>query len=108
MEATTSAAPAPAPAAAPVPAVAPEMSSLENPITIREMMEAGVHFGHQTRRWNPKMKSFIFGARNGIHIIDLQQSVRSFKKAYNYLVNVVAGGRTVLFVGTKKQAQEVV
>jgi len=84
------------------------MSSLENPITIREMMEAGVHFGHQTRRWNPKMKSFIFGARNGIHIIDLQQSVRSFKKAYNYLVNVVAGGRTVLFVGTKKQAQEVV
>jgi len=84
------------------------MSSLENPITIREMMEAGVHFGHQTRRWNPKMKSFIFGARNGIHIIDLQQSVRSFKRAYNYLVNTVAGGRSVLFVGTKKQAQEVV
>jgi small subunit ribosomal protein S2 len=84
------------------------MSSLDNPISIREMMEAGVHFGHQTRRWNPKMKSYIFGARNGIHIIDLQQSVRAFKRAYNFLVNTVAGGRAVLFVGTKKQAQEVV
>jgi small subunit ribosomal protein S2 len=77
------------------------------PITIREMMEAGVHFGHQTKRWNPKMKSFIFGARNGIHIIDLQQTVRAFKRAYNFLVTNVAGGRSVLFVGTKKQAQEV-
>jgi small subunit ribosomal protein S2 len=77
------------------------------PITIREMMEAGVHFGHQTKRWNPKMKSFIFGARNGIHIIDLQQTVRAFKRAYNFLVSNVAQGRSVLFVGTKKQAQEV-
>src|SRR6266540_272258 len=77
------------------------------PITIREMMEAGVHFGHQTKRWNPKMKRFIFGARNGIHIIDLQQTVRAFKRAYNFLVSTVAGGRSVLFVGTKKQAQEV-
>jgi small subunit ribosomal protein S2 len=77
------------------------------PITIREMMEAGVHFGHQTKRWNPKMKSFIFGARNGIHIIDLQQTVRAFKRAYNFLVSNVASGRSVLFVGTKKQAQEV-
>src|SRR5262245_13134030 len=77
------------------------------PITIREMMEAGVHFGHQTKRWNPKMKNFIFGARNGIHIIDLQQTLRRFKKAYNYLVSTVAAGRSVLFVGTKKQAQEV-
>jgi small subunit ribosomal protein S2 len=77
------------------------------PITIRDMMEAGVHFGHQTKRWNPKMKSFIFGARNGIHIIDLQQTVRAFKRAYNFLVSNVAQGRSVLFVGTKKQAQEV-
>ena len=78
------------------------------PITIREMMEAGVHFGHQTKRWNPKMKTFIFGARNGIHIIDLQQSVRAFKRAFNFLVSTVASGRSVLFVGTKKQAQEVI
>jgi small subunit ribosomal protein S2 len=72
------------------------------------MMEAGVHFGHQTKRWNPKMKTFIFGARNGIHIIDLQQSVRAFKRAFNFLVSTVASGRSVLFVGTKKQAQEVI
>ncbi len=72
------------------------------------MMEAGVHFGHQTKRWNPKMKTFIFGARNGIHIIDLQQSVRAFKRAFNFLVPTVASGRSVLFVGTKKQAQEVI
>jgi small subunit ribosomal protein S2 len=78
------------------------------PISIREMMEAGVHFGHQTKRWNPKMKSFIFGARNGIHIIDLQQTVRAFKRAYNFLVSTIAQGRSVLFVGTKKQAQEVI
>ena len=77
------------------------------PITIREMMEAGVHFGHQTKRWNPKMKSYIFGARNGIHIINLQLTVRAFKRAYNFLVQNVAQGRSVLFVGTKKQAQEV-
>jgi small subunit ribosomal protein S2 len=82
-------------------------SPSDAPITIREMMEAGVHFGHQTKRWNPKMKSFIFGARNGIHIIDLQQTVRAFKRAYNFLISTVAGGRSVLFVGTKKQAQEV-
>jgi small subunit ribosomal protein S2 len=82
--------------------------SADAPITIREMMEAGVHFGHQTKRWNPKMKTFIFGARNGIHIIDLQQSVRAFKRAFNFLVSTVASGRSVLFVGTKKQAQEVI
>src|SRR6476620_8522996 len=83
-------------------------SPSDSPITIREMMEAGVHFGHQTKRWNPKMKSFIFGARNGIHIIDLQQTVRAFKRAYNFLVSTIAQGRSVLFVGTKKQAQEVI
>src|SRR5258708_12046218 len=82
--------------------------TLDAPITIREMMEAGVHFGHQTKRWNPKMKSFIFGARNGIHIIDLQQTVRAFKRAFKFLGSTVAGGRSVLFVGTKKQAQDVI
>ena len=65
-------------------------SALEQPITIREMMEAGVHFGHQTKRWNPKMKSYIFGARNGIHIIDLQHTVRLFNRAFNFVVNTVA------------------
>ena len=80
----------------------------ELPITMRQLLEAGVHFGHQTKRWNPKMKTFIFGARNGIHIIDLQQSVRAFKRAFNFLVSTVASGRSVLFVGTKKQAQEVI
>ena len=78
------------------------------PITIREMMEAGVHFGHQTKRWNPKMKRYIYGARNGIHIIDLQQTVRAFKRAYNFVVSNIAQGRSVLFVGTKRQAQEIV
>jgi small subunit ribosomal protein S2 len=82
-------------------------AALDQPITIREMMEAGVHFGHQTKRWNPKMKSYIFGARNGIHIIDLQQTVRAFNRAYRFLVSTVSSGRSVLFVGTKKQAQEV-
>jgi small subunit ribosomal protein S2 len=80
----------------------------ETPITIREMMQGGVHFGHQTKRWNPKMKGFIFGARNGIHIIDLQQTVRAFTRAYNFLVQTVAAGRPVLFVGTKKQAQDII
>ncbi len=80
----------------------------DTPLTMREMMEAGVHFGHQTRRWNPKMKSYIFGARNGIHIIDLQHSVRAFRKAHNFLVSVVASGKPVLFIGTKKQAQDLI
>ena len=77
-------------------------------VTMRQLLESGVHFGHQTRRWNPKMKRFIFGERNGIYIIDLQQTVRAFKRAYNFLVSNVASGRSVLFVGTKKQAQEVI
>ena len=75
---------------------------------MREMMEAGVHYGHQTKRWNPKMKQFIYGARNGVHIIDLQYSVRAFRRAFNFLVNTVAAGKPVLFVGTKKQAQDVI
>ncbi len=75
-------------------------------ITMKELLEAGVHFGHQTRRWNPKMKPYIFGARNGIHIIDLQKTVRLFKTTYEFIVNTVANGYSVLFVGTKKQAHD--
>jgi len=75
-------------------------------ITMRQMLEAGVHFGHQTRRWNPKMKRFIFGERNGIYIIDLEQTLGRVEKAYGYVRDLVAGGGTILFVGTKKQAQD--
>jgi small subunit ribosomal protein S2 len=75
-------------------------------ITMKMLLEAGVHFGHQTNKWNPKMKPYIFGARNGIYIVDLQQTVGMFEVAYNYIADVVASGRDVLFVGTKKQAQE--
>jgi small subunit ribosomal protein S2 len=82
--------------------------AIDTPLTMREMMEAGVHFGHQTRRWNPKMKPFIFGARNGVHIIDLQHSVKAFRRAFDFLVTTVGSGKPVLFVGTKKQAQDVV
>ncbi len=77
-------------------------------LTMRDMLEAGVHFGHQTNRWNPKMKPYIFGARNGIYIVDLQKTVPLFSKAYRFLVDVTARGEKVLFVGTKKQAQEVI
>ena len=75
-------------------------------VTMKELLEAGVHFGHQTKRWNPKMKPYIFGARNGIYIIDLQRTVRMFKTAYDFVVNTVADGKPVLFVGTKKQARD--
>jgi small subunit ribosomal protein S2 len=77
-------------------------------INMKELLEAGVHFGHQTRRWNPKMKPYIFGARNGIHIIDLQKTVRLFKAAYEFVARTVAEGYSVLFVGTKKQGQEAI
>src|SRR5262245_46219327 len=83
-------------------------SQNEPPITMRQLLEAGVHFGHQTKRWNPKMRPFIFGARNGIHIIDLQHTVKLFNRAYKFIVDTVANGDPVLFVGTKKQAQEVI
>ncbi|MBT0663249.1 30S ribosomal protein S2 [Geobacter pelophilus] len=75
-------------------------------ITMKELLEAGVHFGHQTKRWNPKMKPYIFGARNGIYIIDLQKTVRLFKNAYNFVTDAVRSGETVMFIGTKKQAQD--
>jgi small subunit ribosomal protein S2 len=77
-------------------------------ITIRELLEAGVHFGHQTKRWNPKMKKYIFGARNGIYIIDLQQTVKLFKKAHDFIRDIAANGQDLLFVGTKKQAAEAI
>ncbi|MDL4840091.1 30S ribosomal protein S2 [Aquibacillus rhizosphaerae] len=75
-------------------------------ISMKQLLEAGVHFGHQTRRWNPKMKKYIFTERNGIYIIDLQKTVKKVDEAYNYVKEVAANGGTVLFVGTKKQAQE--
>jgi small subunit ribosomal protein S2 len=77
-------------------------------VTMKELLEAGVHFGHQTQRWNPKMKPYIFGSRNGIYIIDLQKTLKLFKEAYQFLVDLVGQGGSVLFVGTKKQAQETV
>jgi small subunit ribosomal protein S2 len=75
-------------------------------ISMKLLLEAGVHFGHQTNKWNPKMKPYIFGARNGIYIIDLQQTVVLFQSAYQFIVEMVAGGSDLLFVGTKKQSQE--
>ncbi len=75
-------------------------------ISMKLLLEAGVHFGHQTNKWNPKMKPYIFGARNNIYIIDLQQTVGLFHTAYNFVVNLVAQGGEILFIGTKKQAQE--
>jgi small subunit ribosomal protein S2 len=75
-------------------------------VTMKQMLEAGVHFGHQTRRWNPKMKRFIFGERNGIYIVDLNQTLELIDVAYRFVRDEVADGKTILFVGTKKQAQE--
>ena len=77
-------------------------------ISMKQLLEAGVHFGHQTRRWNPKMKPYIFTERNGIYIIDLQKSVGKVDEAYKAVTDIVADGGTILFVGTKKQAQEAV
>src|ERR1700693_3693533 len=77
-------------------------------LTMKELLEAGVHFGHQTKRWNPKMQKYIFGERNGIYIIDLQKTLKKFREAYAFVRDLAADGGTVLFVGTKKQAQETV
>ena len=77
-------------------------------VTMKELLEAGVHFGHQTKRWNPKMKPYIFGARNGIYILDLQQTVKYLDVAYEFIRDTVAQGKKILFVGTKKQAQEAI
>src|SRR3954464_15664214 len=75
---------------------------------MKDLLEAGVHFGHQTKRWNPKMKEFIFGERNGIYILDLGKTVRLFKDAEDFVTNLAAAGKTILFVGTKRQAQDVI
>ena len=96
MEARETPEPAPAPAAPP------------GPITMKSLLEAGVHFGHQKRRWNPKMKRYIFSHRNGIHIIDLQKTLRMLDEACEYMADMVAQGQRVLMVGTKKQAQETI
>ncbi|MFN8555870.1 MAG: 30S ribosomal protein S2 [Dehalococcoidia bacterium] len=77
-------------------------------VSMKQLLEAGVHFGHQTRKWNPRMRRFIFTERNGIHIIDLQQTVQRLGSAYDFVRDLVANGGTVLFVGTKKQAQEAI
>jgi len=77
-------------------------------IAMKDLLEAGVHFGHQTKRWNPKMKEFIFGERNGIYIIDLGKTVKLFRAAEDFVTNLAAEGRTVLFVGTKRQAKDVI
>ena len=78
------------------------------PIAMKDLLEAGVHFGHQTKRWNPKMKEYIFGERNGIYIIDLGKTVKLFKEAEDFVMNLAAEGKTILFVGTKRQAQDVI
>jgi small subunit ribosomal protein S2 len=83
-------------------------ATAQNPISMRALLEAGVHFGHNTGRWNPKMKQYIFGARNGIHIIDLQHTVKLFRQAFQAVVDTTSRGDSILFVGTKKQAQDVI
>ena len=75
-------------------------------VSMKQLLEAGVHFGHQTRRWNPKMAEYIFTERNGIYIIDLQKTVRKLEEAYNFIRELSENGESVLFVGTKKQAQD--
>ena len=99
--------PAPAEAAAATPAAPQSMAAhIERAaLTVRDLLEAGVHFGHQTRRWNPRMKRFLFGERNGVHIVDLDQTLPRFQKALDFLRETVAGGGKVLFVSTKRQAQ---
>ena len=86
----------------------PDVASGDLPIGLRALIDAGVHFGHQTKRWNPRMRPYIYGARNGIHIIDLDQTAELFKRAYAFITDTVGRGGHVLFVGTKRQAAEVV
>lgn len=85
-----------------------ELVNPETPLSVRDLFEAGVHFGHQTKRWNPKMRPYLYGARNGIHIIDLDQSVQLFRRAFSFVMQTVARGGHIVFVGTKRQAQEIV
>jgi small subunit ribosomal protein S2 len=111
-EAAPEPAPAPTPEAAPAPppAAAAEPTAPSDPMdfTIKDLLEAGVHFGHQTRRWNPKMKDYIFGERNGIYIIDLQKTHRLLKDALQFVQDLGGQGKSILFIGTKRQAQEAV
>ncbi len=101
--------PPPEPAAAPAAdTMAGALQSSGSAITMKQLLEAGVHFGHQTKRWNPKMKPYIFGARNGIYIIDLQKTVGLARSAFRFVSDAVAKGGNVLFVGTKKQAQDAI
>ncbi len=86
----------------------PDVASGDLPIGLRALIDAGVHFGHQTKRWNPRMRPYIYGARNGIHIIDLDQTAELFKRAYNFVADAVGRGGHALFVGTKRQAAEIV
>src|ERR1700712_4667013 len=78
------------------------------PLPVKSLLDAGVHFGHQTKRWNPKMRPYIYGARNGIHIIDLDQTERLFSRAYGFVQDMVARGGHLLMIGTKRQAKEIV
>ena len=80
----------------------------QNVVSMKQLLEAGVHFGHQTRRWNPKMAPYIYTERNGIYIVDLQKTVKKLEEAYNFVLNLAQNGESVLFVGTKKQAQEAI
>lgn len=80
----------------------------QSPLSVRELFEAGTHFGHQTKRWNPKMRQFIYGSRSGIHIIDLDQTARLFKRAFDFLADTVARGGHVMFVGTKRQSADII
>jgi small subunit ribosomal protein S2 len=81
---------------------------LSTSVTMKQLLEAGVHFGHQTRRWNPKMKEYIFGERSGIYIVDLQKTHRLLQEALQYVQELAAQGKSILFVGTKRQAQEAI
>jgi small subunit ribosomal protein S2 len=89
-------------------AITDDQGARMSTIGMKELLEAGVHFGHQTRRWNPKMKKYIFGERNGVYIIDLQKTVKRFATAYAFIRDTVVDGGTILFIGTKRQAQETV
>ncbi len=106
---TVTESPRPAPPAAPIPAQSPyTYTAPEGPVTMKSLLEAGVHFGHQKRRWNPKMKQYIFAHRNGIHIIDLQKTLRMLDDAIAFMAEMSAGGGRALMVGTKKQAQDTI
>jgi small subunit ribosomal protein S2 len=87
---------------------APEVQDVTTSVSIKDLLEAGVHFGHQTRRWNPKMKQYIFGERNGIYIIDLQKTHRMLQDALQFVQDLAAQGKNVMFIGTKRQAQEAI